>query len=185
MSISRRSFLENAAIGGLAAKAAAGAEGSKLSLPTRTLGRTGAKVSILAMGAGSRFLAYHDEDKALEAMNRAIDLGVGYIDTAYAYGNGQSETRVGKIMKTRRKEVFLATKVPERDGDKALAILEGSLKRLQTDQLDLIHIHMLMGEDDLAKVEATDGVLNTLLKLRDQKVPPSIAIPSHHDPFLL
>ncbi len=185
MSISRRSFLENAAIGGLAAKTASGAEGSKLTLPTRTLGRTGAKVSILAMGAGSRFLAYQDEDKAIEAMNRAIDLGVGYIDTTYAYGADQSETRVGKIMKTRRKEVFLATKVPERDGDKALAILEGSLNRLQTDHLDLIHIHMLMGEDDLAKVEAKGGVLNTLLKLRDQKVTRFIGITCHHDPYVL
>jgi predicted aldo/keto reductase-like oxidoreductase len=62
-------------------------------------------------------------------------------------------------MKTRRKEVSLATKVPARDGDKAQAIIEGSLKRLQTSQLDLIHIHMLMGEDDLANIEAKDGVL--------------------------
>jgi uncharacterized protein len=185
MSISRRSFLERAAAGSLAAKAAAGAEGGKSTLPTRILGRTGAKVSILAMGGGSRFLAYHDEDKALEAMNRAIDLGISYIDTAYAYGAGQSETRVGKIMKTRRKEVFLATKVPERNGDKAQAIIEGSLKRLQTDQLDLIHIHMLMGEDDLAKIEAKDGVLNTLLKLRDQKVTRFIGITCHHDPYVL
>jgi predicted aldo/keto reductase-like oxidoreductase len=185
MSISRRSFLESAAIGGAAAKTSLGAESGKLTLPTRTLGRTGAKVSILAMGAGSRFLSYQNEDKALEAMNRAMDLGVTYIDTAYAYGKGQSETRVGKIMKTRRKEVFLATKVPERDGDKALAIIEGSLKRLQTDQLDLIHIHMLMGEDDLAKIEAPGGVLTTLLKLRDQKVTRFIGITCHHDPYVL
>jgi predicted aldo/keto reductase-like oxidoreductase len=185
MSISRRSFLEAATIGGVAAKTALPAEGGKLTLPTRALGRTGAKVSILAMGGGSRFLAYQDEDKALEAMNRAIDLGITYIDTAYAYGKGQSETRVGKIMKTRRKEVFLATKVPDRNGDKALATIEGSLKRLQTDQLDLIHIHMLMGEDDLAAVEAPDGVLKTLLKLRDQKVTRFIGITGHHDPFVL
>jgi predicted aldo/keto reductase-like oxidoreductase len=184
MSISRRSFLERAAAGSLAAKAAVGAEGGKLTLPSRVLGRTGAKVSVLAMGGGSRFLSM-PEDKAIESMNRAIDLGITYIDTAYAYGNGQSETRVGKIMKTRRKEVFLATKVPARDGDKAQAIIEGSLERLQTAQLDLIHIHMLMGEDDLAKIEAKDGVLNTLLKLRDQKVTRFIGITCHHDPFVL
>ena len=83
MSISRRNFLETAAAGGMVAKKAASAEGARLTLPTRTLGRTGAKVSILAMGAGSRFLAYHDEDKALEAMNRAVDLGV---DIAHEIG---------------------------------------------------------------------------------------------------
>ncbi len=185
MRLSRRSFLETAAIGGAVAKTAAAAEGGKLTLPTRTLGRTGAKVSILAMGGGSRFLAYQDEEKALEAMNRAIDLGISYIDTAYAYGSGQSETRVGKIMKTRRKEVFLVTKVSARKGDKAQEIIEGSLKRLQTDQLDLLHIHMLMGEDDLANIEAPDGVLKTVLKFREQKVTRFIGITCHHDPYVL
>ena len=60
------------------------------------------KVPILAFGCGSRFLMYEDEDKALEALNRAIDLGVTYLDTAYAYGDGKSETRVGKVMAARR-----------------------------------------------------------------------------------
>jgi hypothetical protein len=79
MSISRRNFLERAAAGSLAAKAgslaakaAVGAEGGKLTLPSRVLGRTGAKVSLLAMGGGSRFLSM-PEDKAIESMNRAID----------------------------------------------------------------------------------------------------------------
>lgn len=186
MSISRRGFLGSAAAGSLAAGTSAGAEADrKAVLPKRVLGRTGEKVSILAMGGGSRFLAYHDEDKALEALNRALDLGITYMDTAYAYGSGLSETRVGKVMKTRRKEVFLATKVPERNGDKAQAIIEGSLKRLQTDQVDLIHIHMLSTEEDLAKIEAKDGVLNTLLKLRDQKLTRFIGITCHHDPTVL
>ena len=85
MKISRRDFLGTAAITGAAARAAADA------LPTRILGRTGARVSILAMGGGSRFLMYQDEDKALEALNRAFDLGISYMDTAYSYGNGRSE----------------------------------------------------------------------------------------------
>lgn len=156
-----------------------------MALPTRTLGRTGARVSILAMGGGSRFLSYSDEDKALEALNLALDSGITYMDTAYAYGNGRSETRVGMVMKTRRKEVFLATKVPERNGDKARAIVEGSLKRLQTDQVDLVHIHQLTTEDDLASIEAKDGVLNALLKMRDEKLTRFIGITCHTDPFVL
>jgi len=154
-------------------------------MPTRVLGRTGARVSILAMGGGSRFLAYQDEDKALEALNRAFDLGITYMDTAYSYGNGRSEERVGKVMKTRRKEIFLATKIEERKGDEAQRILEGSLKRLQTDHLDLIHVHSLSDEKDLAAVEAPDGVLKVLLKLRDQKVTRFIGITSHTDPVVL
>jgi Predicted oxidoreductases of the aldo/keto reductase family len=90
MSSSRRRFLQAATAGGLAVNAALAekTEGAKGVLPSRVLGKTGAKVSILAMGGGSRFLAYSDEDKALEAVNRAIDSGITYIDTAYAYGKG-------------------------------------------------------------------------------------------------
>src|ERR1700758_1270074 len=110
-------------------------------LPSRTLGRTGAKVSILAFGCGSRFLMYKDEDSATAILNRALDMGITYLDTAYAYGDGESETRVGKVMAMRRKEVWLATKIPDRTRDEFLRRLEASLKRLQTDHVDLGHIH--------------------------------------------
>lgn len=185
MSISRRRFLGTTALGGLAVNSAVAAKIGKNGLPSRVLGRTGARVSILAMGGGSRFLMYKDEDKALEALNRAFDLGITYMDTAYGYGNGLSETRVGKVMKDRRKGIFLATKINKRDGDEAQRILEGSLQRLQTDHVDLIHVHSLAGEDDLQKIEAKDGVLNVLLKLRDQKVTRFIGITSHTDPNVL
>lgn len=179
MKISRRDFLGTAALTSAAARAATHA------MPTRILGRTGARVSILAMGGGSRFLMYQDEDKALEALNRAFDLGITYMDTAYGYGNGHSEERVGKVMKTRRKGIFLATKINARKGDEAQRILEGSMKRLQTDQVDLIHVHSLTDEKDLADVEAPDGALKVLLKLRDQKVTRFIGITSHTDPVVL
>jgi aryl-alcohol dehydrogenase-like predicted oxidoreductase len=179
MKISRRDFLGTAALTGSAALAASGA------MPTRILGRTGARVSILAMGGGSRFLMYRDEDKALEALNRAFDLGISYMDTAYSYGNGLSEERVGKVMKTRRNGIFLATKIDARKGDEAQRIVEGGLKRMQTDHLDLIHVHSLTDERDLAAVEAPDGILNVLLKLRDEKVTRFIGITSHTDPVVL
>lgn len=186
MSISRRRFLETASAGALAAQLGSSAELSKkTALPTRTLGKTGAKVSLLAMGGGSRFLAYKDEDVALQAMSHALDLGITYIDTAYAYGNGLSETRVGKVLKGRRNDVFLATKIPVREGDKAMEIIEGSLKRLQTDHLDLIHIHMLTTEEDLANIEKKGNVLDRLLKLRSEKVTRNIGITCHTDPHVL
>jgi aryl-alcohol dehydrogenase-like predicted oxidoreductase len=137
------------------------------------------------MGGGSRFLAYKDEDKALEALNRAFDLGITYMDTAYSYGNGLSEERVGKAVKGRRNGIFLVTKVHKRDASEALRIIEGSLKRLQTDHLDLIHVHGLMGTDDLARMEAKEGVLNALLQLREQKVARFIGVTCHHDPEVL
>lgn len=88
-------------------------------------------------------------------------------------------------MATRRKEVFLATKVQERDGEEAMRIVEGSLKRLQTDQVDLIHIHALMDEEDLARIEKKGGPLVVLLKMRDQKITKNIGITCHHDPTVL
>jgi predicted aldo/keto reductase-like oxidoreductase len=182
---SRRKFL-----GSLAAGSAATANLPWLSnlasateqgLPHRPLGRTGAKVSILAFGCGSRFLMYKDEDKALEVLNHAIDLGIDYLDTAYAYGDGVSETRVGKVMATRRKEVWLATKIPDRTRDGFMQRLEGCLKRLQTDHVDLLHIHSLGKADVLAKIEAPDGALKGLLEAKEQKMARFIGMTSHTD----
>jgi len=181
---SRREFIQTTSLSALSAGNLLKAS-TDSGMPKRTLGRTGAQVSILAFGCGSRFLAYKDEDKALEALNRALDQGITYVDTAYAYGDGLSEERVGKVMRTRRAGIWLATKVPERNGDKAMRVIDGSLKRLQTDHLDLIHIHGLTTADDLAKIEAPDGVLKLLYKLRDRKVTRAIGITSHTDPAVL
>lgn len=181
MNLSRRSFIGST----LAASSALAATGDNRKMPKRKLGRTGAEVSILAFGCGSRWLAYKDPEKAIAALNRALDLGVTYVDTAYGYGAGQSETWVGEVMKTRRKEVWLTTKIQVRNGDEAMRIFEGSLKRLQTDHIDLVHVHSMTTADDLAKAEAPDGVINALLKLRDQKVIRAVGMSSHTDPFVL
>jgi aryl-alcohol dehydrogenase-like predicted oxidoreductase len=182
--LSRRDFLGRslgavAALPSLPGVAAAAAA----KLPHRVLGRTGVSVPILAFGGGSRFLMYEQEEAALAALNRAIDMGITYVDTAIDYGEGKSESRVGQVMKTRRQEVFLATKVPgrARSRDAALKEVEASLKRLQTDHVDLLHVHGLGDEEDLAKVEAPDGVLKAFYELRRQKVARFIGITSHTD----
>ena len=183
--ISRRQFLEDIGFGTAAGTSllllrdAASARPTTDPIPSRTLGRTGAKVSILAFGCGSRFLMYKDEESAFAILNRAIDLGITYLDTAYAYGDGESETRVGKVMVSRRKEVWLATKIPDRTRDEFLRRLEGSLKRLRTDHVDLVHIHSLGQADDLAKIEAPDGALKGLMEAREQKMARFVGITSH------
>jgi hypothetical protein len=184
--LSRREFLETSALAGAAATGAFSSTGAaETALPTRLLGHTGEKVTILALGCGSRLLSYEKEEAAVEAINLALDLGIRYLDTAYGYGNGRSETWVGQVMKNRRRGVFLATKINARAGDEAARILEGSLKRLQTDHVDLIHVHSLTDEADLAKIEEKGGVLDVLHKLRDQKVTRFIGITSHTDPAVL
>jgi uncharacterized protein len=184
--ISRREFIETVGVGAAAAstsllmlKDVAGAQPAKGTIPTRPLGGTGAKVSILAFGCGSRFLMYKEEQSATVILNQAIDMGVTYLDTAYAYGDGESETRVGRVMATRRKEVWLATKIPDRTRDEFLRRLEASLKRLQTDHVDLVHIHSLGQADDLAKIEAPNGALKGLMEAREQKMARFAGMTSH------
>ena len=117
MNISRRQFLEAAAlgcatVGGVVEQSL----GAPSKIPMRTLGRTGLKVSALAFGSGSRFMMYAQEEKALEALSKALDLGITYVDTAHNYGGGKSEERIGKLMGQRRKGIVLATKIAARKG---------------------------------------------------------------------
>jgi len=154
-------------------------------MPTRLFGQTGKRISIVAFGCGSRYLAYKNEDDAIAVVHKAMDLGINYFDTAYDYGAGLSETRIGKAIAGRRKDIYLATKLPARNGDAAQRILEGSLKRCQTDHFNTVHVHALNNEEDLAAIEAKDGVLNMLYKMRDQKVVHNVGISCHTDPKVL
>ena len=182
MNLNRRQFVQTVAAG-LVVLPTFGAENpAPVPMPVRTLGRTGIKVPIIGFGSGSRFLMYKDDDKAVEALERAIDLGITYIDTAHAYGNGKSEERIGRVMATRRKQVVLSTKIPARTAEDARRQIELSLKRLQTDHLDVLHIHDLKGDKDVAAIEARGGVLEALLEAREKKIVRAIGITSHANP---
>ncbi len=176
MSQSRRIFLGTSAAAALSAASP---------MPTRLFGQTGKRISIVGFGCGSRFLSYKNEDEAIGVIHKALDLGITYFDTAYDYGAGLSETRVGKALGARRKDVYLVTKLPARNGDAAMRILEGSLKRCQTDHFNTVQIHSLTTEEDLAAMEAKDGVLNMLYKMRDQKVVHNVGVSCHTDPKVL
>jgi hypothetical protein len=186
MDTSRREFLKNVVTTGTALAYGATAQGGTTALPTRTLGKTGVRVSILAMGAGSRFLMYKDEEEALEAAQKALDLGITYIDSSDDYGqNHLSERRIGKVLKGRRHGLFVATKLSNRNGAESRRVVEDSLRALHVDQVDLIHIHSLTSEDDLARIEAKGGVLEQLMKMRDEKLMRFLGITSHTDPTVL
>jgi len=184
MSISRREFLETTALGATAGPLMA-AKSDKPAMPTRMLGKTGARVSILAFGCGSRFLKY-DDDAAVEALTRALDGGITYVDSADDYGKEhRSEKLVGKALKGRRHGIFVATKLSNRDGEQSRRIVEESMKALQVDQIDLVHIHSLASMDDLAKIEAKGGVLEQLQKMKSEKLMRFIGITCHADPEAL
>jgi len=181
MALSRREFLGVAGLSPLAVRAL----GAPAPLPHRPFGQTGIKVPILAFGAGSRFVSYESDDEALKVLNRAIDLGMTYIDTAHSYGDGKSEERIGQLMPTRRKEVVLQTKLSARTADDARRQIELSLKRLQTDHLEVVHIHALESTEDLAAIEAKGGVLEAVMEARDQKVARFAGITGHADPVAM
>ena len=186
MSISRRTFLGTTALGGATGEVpwAAGID-ENTGMPTRILGRTGARVSLLAYGCGASFREYGSFDEALATLTRALDLGISYIDTAVAYGDGQSEKIVGALMTTRRKEVWLCTKIRPRGQDEIGRLFEESLTRLRTDQVDLLHIHDLQGYDDLAAIESPQGALKAFYRIRDEKQARFIGITSHKDAAVL
>ena len=149
-------------------------------LPTRILGKTGVKLSAMALGgvAGMQRPRSRDFDPAALA-EAALDLGITYFDTAPAYSNGQSESNYGEVIARRRKEVFLATKTGERTYDGAMRSIEQSLKRLRTDHVDLLQIHGTNRTEDLAAWGKPGGVLTALNKLRDQKVTRLIGVTGH------
>lgn len=181
MFMMRRSFLVS-----LAAAAAVTDMDAQTGMPMRSLGKTGQKVSLLAFGAGSRWLAYKERDKGLEALDHALKAGVNYVDSAASYGDGQSEQWVGEYLKTHKKNFFLVTKIGgDRSYDDAMRIIEQSLKNFGVSQVDLMHIHALGNEDDLAKIEAPNGQLRAMLRAKEQKLTRFIGVTSHANPQVL
>jgi uncharacterized protein len=185
--IKRRSFVKTTIAAGAAinfARAGAPAAAKPFDpkgLPTRKLGRTGVEVPLIGFGLGSRWMAIEDDDRALGILAKALDQGLYYWDTAANYSNPRisSEERIGRLLPARRKEVFLVTKVPDRDADKAMATVERSLKRLKTDYLDLLHVHALRDEADAESLGGKGRVLEALHKLRDQGVVKHIGFTGH------
>ena len=114
-----------------------------LAMPTRNLGRTGYKVGIFSLGGQAALERGHNFDAAVPIVERALDLGVNYLDTSSIYGGPErwSEQYVGQAMKRRRNEAFLASKTKERTRDASMRMLETSLKLLNTDHLDLWQLH--------------------------------------------
>ena len=150
-------------------------------LTTRVLGKTGVSLPLISFGSGSRFCRIHDPEQSVEALTYALDHGLYHWDTAhdYVFEGVTSEERLGLVLKGRRREVFLSTKVGERTYDGAMRHLEESLKRLQTDRLDLYQIHQVESLEDVDRIGAKGGVLEALHKLKDEKVTRFIGFSGH------
>jgi aryl-alcohol dehydrogenase-like predicted oxidoreductase len=199
--LSRRDFVKLGLAGAAGLATAPALAGAALptaaSLPTRPLGRTGHHPFIFSLGGQASLEQADKHDVSIAIINRAIDLGVNYIDTAAAYGrprdpskprwelDGISQTFIGEVMATRRKEVFLASKADDRTRDGALRQLDQSLRLLKTDHLDLWQIHNVQSDAQLDLIFGAGGVIEAMTSAKEQKIVRHVGVTGHFDPAVL
>src|SRR6266853_5487029 len=158
----RREFLKTAAaatvVTSLSNKGALGAD----SFPYRTLGRSGQKVSIVGLG-GYHIGHPEDEQLSIRLVRTALDNGVNFLDNCWDYNGGQSEIRMGRALRDGyRQKAFLMTKIDGRNKETAARQIDESLRRLQTDRIDLMQFHEVIRMTDPERVFGTDGALEAV-----------------------
>jgi aryl-alcohol dehydrogenase-like predicted oxidoreductase len=186
---SRRNFLKKLAVTGAAVATARGVSAGehdlmpRLAVPRRTLGRTGANVSILGLGLGSAYWrTFGDNPEAAEEIVlRAESYGINYWDTSRNYGN--SELLVGPAVAKVRDRIFLVSKSGSRDYDGFRSDLETSLKNLRTDHLDLYHIHEVNPQDNFDLIE--NGAVRAARQAKDEGLIRNFGITGHADALTL
>lgn len=154
-------------------------------MPTRSFGKTGYKVGVLSLGGQATLEKAGREDESEKIINRAIDLGVNYIDTAASYGKGVSQLNIGRVMKTRRSEVWLSTKTHDRTYDGSMRLLEESLTNLQTDHLDTWQLHNIKTQDQVNQIFSNDGAMKAMEKAKSEGMVRKIGITGHYEPIVL
>ena len=160
-----------------------GAEVSQPAIPRRPLGQTGCDVTQFALGGEGVLRTHGRVAEAVAVINRALDQGVNYCDTAPAYAG--SLDYYGAALGERRRQVFLASKTHDRTRDGSLRLLDLSLKRLRTDHLDLWQLHDLRTSSDLKTIFGPGGALEALLQAREDGRVRFLGLTGHHDPAIL
>jgi len=186
----RREFLEKVTLGVAGAGAAisgnaltapplAGATGE---MPYRTLGRSGEKVSLLGLG-GFHLGLVNDEQESIRIVRTAIDNGVNFMDNCWDYHDGASEVRMGKaLLDGYRKKVFLMTKIDGQVKDIAARQIDESLRRLQTDTIDLLQFHEVIRPGDPDRIFGPGGSFEAALAAKKAGKIRYIGFTGHKDP---
>jgi predicted aldo/keto reductase-like oxidoreductase len=185
--VNRRVFLKTAAAGGLAA--ALGEFGGSLvkaaevagEIPLRTLGRTGLRVTMFGLGGYHAGLP-EKEEESIAIIHRALDLGINFFDNADCYQEGRAEERMGKALEGRRHNVYLMTKVDQRDARGSREQLEKSLRRLRTDYLDIWQFHAVSRLQELDIIFGPGGAMETAEQARKEGKIRFIGLTGHFDP---
>ena len=154
-------------------------------LPTRILGKTNYQATIFGLGGEGilRTTGYFKE--AEQVIKKAVEVGINYFDTAPAYQ--QSRDYLGKFLwkYTKRENVFLASKTHDRSYEGTMTLLEDSLKRLNTNYLDLLQLHDLRTKEDINEIFSSNGAIHALEELKKKGKIRFIGITGHHDPNIL
>src|SRR2546429_1231634 len=149
---------------------------------TRQLARTGVRVSILGLG-GYHLGLPRDEQESIRIVRRALDHGMNFLDNCWDYNEGKSEERMGKALRDGyREKAFLMTKLDGRTAQSAREQLDQSLKRLQTEMIDLVQIHEVIRDDDPEHCFAPGGTIEALLEARKAGKLRFIGFTGHKDP---
>jgi aryl-alcohol dehydrogenase-like predicted oxidoreductase len=168
--------LAETVLGAMRLHAATGGE-----IPRRPFGKTGVRVSILGLG-GWHIGIQKDPAESYRLIRTAIDAGINFLDNSNDYNDGQSEIRMGEAIKGRRDQVFLMTKFNFRDKKNALRELETSLRRLQTDYVDLWQFHSIERPEDPDWIFAPHGAIEACELAKKQGKVRFIGFTGHKSP---
>jgi len=164
----RRDFLKSTAITTLMTSLASKRAHASATVPMRTLGRTGEKVSIVGLG-GYHLGMQSDEQESIRIIRAALDNGITFLDNCWDYNDGQSEIRMGKALRDGyRQKAFLMTKIDGRTKKAAADQINESLRRLQTDHIDLLQFHEVIRESDADRIFAAGGGMEAALEAKKQ-----------------
>ena len=157
--------------------------GSNSQMPMRMLGRTGIQTSIIGLGGWHLGFKQIDEKLSIRMIRTAIDNGINFMDNCWDYNEGASEERMGKALRDGyRERVFLMTKIDGRTRKDAAKQLDESLKRLQTDHIDLVQHHEILRYEDPHRIFDKEGANAALLEARDAGKIRFIGFTGHKDP---
>jgi predicted aldo/keto reductase-like oxidoreductase len=153
------------------------------SISYRTLGRTGEKVSILGIGGYHIGAPSVDEQEAIRIIRTALDHGINFLDNCWDYNNGESEERMGKALRDGyRKKAFLMTKIDGRTRRAAAEQITDSLRRLETDHIDLLQFHEVIRETDPERIFAAGGGMEAVLEAKKQGKIRYVGFTGHKSP---
>ena len=153
-----------------------------MEIKKRRLGKTGADVTILGLGGEGILRTDGYEKEAYGLINRAIDIGINYFESARAYSG--SESYYGQALRKRRKEIFLTSKSHARDKKGALQHLQETLRNMKTDYLDLWQIHDVRTDDEVHEIFGRHGALEAFVEAKGKGLVRFIGITGHHDPLI-